>query len=325
MYLFVGYNENKKEVLMKSTTTLFNEKSRELHKEFDQLISEYRTDLWQYCKYLTGSPWDGEDLFQETILKAFGGFYQLWQPTNPKSYLYRVATNTWIDHCRREKRHVGTLEEVEKPSEPFSDTLEIEEALEHLIGLFAPRQVSVFLLFEVFKFKATEVASIVRTTEGAVYATVRRMKLKLSKEEYPMKKKPSVNNAKQDHSDVIQAYLKAINEGDLEAMLALVSDSAHNEASLGFHEFSKDEMRKGSMQFGLPGHRAEQYVLWGKSVIIVFVDQDGESFIHDIQYQVVENEKIVHHKSYFFRKEFIFEAAKEIGVPPQLNKPPVQW
>ncbi|WP_377890075.1 RNA polymerase sigma factor [Alkalihalobacillus sp. R86527] len=191
------FNQEEKELLAVS------EKNRDLRSEFDGLIAAFKQDLWNYCRYITGSPWDGEDLFQETMVKAFGGLYQRWHPTNPKSYLYRVATTTWIDQCRKQNRVVGSLEEGDMPIEEFSDSLEGEEALTYLTDLFSPRESAVFLLKEVFAFNAKEVAGIVRTTPGAVYASVRRMKEKL-KDASPIDGHGKKGNLQQtDH--VIQA------------------------------------------------------------------------------------------------------------------------
>ncbi|RZT23539.1 sigma-70 family RNA polymerase sigma factor [Fictibacillus sp. BK138] len=304
------------------TTTLY-EQSRELQQQFQTMIDEMGSDLWKYCRYLTGSPWDGEDLFQETVLKAMGGLFTRWHPTNLKSYLYRMATNTWIDHCRREKRNVGSLDEAEEPQETFTDTHDLEEALEKLYHLFTPRQTAVFLLMEVFSFKAEEVASIIKTTPGAVYATTRRMKEKL-KNEAPSPSKPT-DETKEQKDEIISAYLKAFNQGDLEGILALFGENVHYEASLGFLETTKDEMREGSLMYGLPNHHAEEFMLWGKPVIVVLADSNQGPLVHDIQYQDVENGKIVYHRSFFFRKEFILAASKELGIPPQLDKAPLNW
>jgi RNA polymerase sigma factor (sigma-70 family) len=303
-----------------------SEKNRELRDEFNQIIDEFRGGLWSYCRYLTGSPWDGEDLFQDTMVKAFGSIYQRWHPTNPKSYLYRIATTTWIDHCRKQKRIVGHLEEEDVEAEYQSESFDAEEAIEYLLELFNPRQIAVFLLKEVFTFTAKEVAGMVQTTPGAVYAAVRRMHNQLS--ENPIGEKsnrlPSLDRT--TNNTVIQSYLKALNEGDVDKVLELMSERAQNEAPMGFQEFSKEEMRSGSMQFGLPGFRAEEHSLWGKKVIVVFFDaEDGTRMIHDIQYQDVENGKIVFHRSFYFCKEFIIAAAEELGFPPQLDKPVVNW
>jgi RNA polymerase sigma-70 factor (ECF subfamily) len=300
--------------------------SKELKNEFETVIRDLGEGLWSYCRYLTGSPWDGEDLYQETMLKTMGGLYQRCHVTNLKSYLYRIATNTWIDHCRREKRNLGTLSEADVPAVDFSDDLDLEEALEQLFHLFTPRQTAVFLLKEIFQFKADEVASIVKTTPGAVYATTRRMKEKLKDEpETPTSKSKPKPKRIEIENQVIQTYLKALTNGDVEGILKLFTDQPHYEASLGFLETTKDELRNGSLLFGLPGHRAEQYILWGRPVIVVLAESKNGPLIHDIQYQEVENEKIVLHRSYFFRKEFIIAASKELGIAPQLTKLPLNW
>ncbi|OIU72003.1 hypothetical protein [Rossellomorea aquimaris] len=128
-----------------------------------------------------------------------------------------------------------------------------------------------------------------------------------------------------DKSQVIEVYLTALNEGNVEGILELLSDTAHNEAGLGFQEFTKSEMRSGSLKYGLPGYRAERQLLWDKEVIVVFNDNGEVPEIHDIQYHEIENDKIVYHRSYYFRKEFIMAASKELGFKPQLDKPVVNW
>ncbi|MBD7963945.1 sigma-70 family RNA polymerase sigma factor [Fictibacillus norfolkensis] len=305
------------------TTHTLQAQANDLRQKFEEEIRDYSEGLWNYCRYLTGSPWDGEDLYQETMLKVLGGLYTRWHPTNLKSYVFRIATNTWIDLCRKEKRTLGVLSEESDAFEEFSDSLELEEALQQLDELFTPRQTAVFLLLEVFRFQADEIASIVKTTPGAVYASVRRMRHKIQTTKHQSIK--SNYNASPQRSKIIQAYLKAFNHGDLEGMLSLISDQAHYEASLGFLEVNKDEIRNGSLAFGLPGHHAIQCELWGKHVIVVLAESDQSQLVHDIQYQEVENNKIVYHRSFFFRKEFIVAASKELGYKPQLNKPPLNW
>ncbi|WP_026695232.1 sigma-70 family RNA polymerase sigma factor [Peribacillus kribbensis] len=296
------------------------EKARELKSGFEVLIEEHRQGLWSYCRYLTGSPWDGEDLFQETFLKAMGAYYQRWHATDVRAYLYRIATNTWIDLCRRRKMALGVLQEHLEPDAEFEDNLELEYALECLTASFPPRQAAVFLLMEVFRFSAKEIAGMVRTTPGAVYASVRRMKEKLKNgNEGNDLLNPEISLSA-EHKAVIQAYLKAFNEGNLAEMLSLFSDEPHYEASLGFLEYTREEMESGSLQHGLPGHMASEYLLWGRPVTVTLAEGPAGPMIHDIQYHEVENEKITASISYYFRKEFILAASEELGIPAQTEK-----
>lgn len=184
------------------------------------------------------------------------------------------------------------------------------------------KQTAAFLLLDIFQFSADEVAGIVQSTPGGVYSSVQRARRKIASMDFS---KSRTKIGTQSHNVTIQAYLEAFNNGDLNSMLRLFSEQAQNEAFFGFQEFSKEEMRKGSLRFGLPGHTAKEIELWGKPVIIVLTTNDHSPEIHDIQIQEIENGKIVSHKSYFFRKEFILAAAEELGIKAQLVKPPVNW
>jgi RNA polymerase sigma-70 factor (ECF subfamily) len=311
---------------MNQTLTIENDivvETRKLKNEFEKIVSNYSSDLWNYCRYVTGSVWDGEDLYQETMIKSFALLPYRWSEiTNKKYYLFRMATNTWLDQCKKRKREVGALDESNEPTEDFSDTLILEETLIALASNLTPKQAAAFLLLDIFQFSAEEVAGIVHSTPGGVYSAVQRARKNLAVLDRSASK-PKVGT--ELANSTIQAYLAAFNSGDLQGILQLFSDQAQNEAYLGFQEFSKDEMRKGSLRFGLPGHTAQETLLWGKPVIIVLANGEHGPEIHDIQMQEVENGKIVSHKSYFFRKEFILAAAEELKLQAQLVKPPVDW
>ncbi|MGE6256912.1 sigma factor [Heyndrickxia sporothermodurans] len=53
---------------------------RDVKKTFDEMIIPHRPALWSYCYRITGSPWDAEDLVQETLIKAFSSLTKIWQP-----------------------------------------------------------------------------------------------------------------------------------------------------------------------------------------------------------------------------------------------------
>lgn len=37
---------------------------------FEHFLQEFESDLVSYCRMLTGTPWDADDLYQETLMKA---------------------------------------------------------------------------------------------------------------------------------------------------------------------------------------------------------------------------------------------------------------
>lgn len=317
-----------------SKTTLLLAESRILRDLFNEVIEPHRPSLWQYCLRLTGSPWDAEDLFQETLMKAFSMLPQLSDPNIPKSYLFRIATNSWIDYCRKRRVPLDVLDEEQEASiadADVADPLEVREAVETLVNQLNPRQMVVFLLMDVFAFSVDEVSSIVHRSPGAVYAILRRARARLRwlLESTPHVEKTTdyssgVNEVKAK-SVAVERIIGALNTGDIGEFLEVMSEYVHNDASPGFQEFSKQEVRRQSGQ-GLPGGlRAGLYTLWGREVILVLVDTDTGPALHNIAVPIVEGDEIVYIRGYYFCGELLFEVGRRLGIPIQTDKMPVNW
>src|SRR5260370_27285964 len=71
---------------------------------FLDLYEPLRPELYRYCRHLTRSPWDADDLVQDVLFRAFaklGGMHE--PPENPRAWLFRIASNLWIDRVRAQK------------------------------------------------------------------------------------------------------------------------------------------------------------------------------------------------------------------------------
>ena len=61
---------------------------------FIERTAPLRPELYRYCRSLTGSVWDAEDLVQDTMMRGFARLSQASDPIqNAKAYLFRVASN----------------------------------------------------------------------------------------------------------------------------------------------------------------------------------------------------------------------------------------
>jgi hypothetical protein len=59
---------------------------------FLDVYEPVRHELYRYCRYLTKSPWDAEDLVQDTLARAFATLGCLFQPPpKPRAWMFRVA------------------------------------------------------------------------------------------------------------------------------------------------------------------------------------------------------------------------------------------
>src|SRR5262245_66460193 len=88
----------------------------QVQRPWRRFLEEYeplRGDLYRYCRFLTRSPWDAEDLVQDVLARAFvtlGGAFEA--PQNPRAWLFRVASNHWINHAKRRREALGEAPEA---------------------------------------------------------------------------------------------------------------------------------------------------------------------------------------------------------------------
>ncbi|WP_152655657.1 sigma-70 family RNA polymerase sigma factor [Oceanobacillus sp. CFH 90083] len=301
-----------------------------LKKEFLHIIEEYRSDLWRYCRYLTGSPWDAEDLVQETLMKAFASLGQIWQPLIPKNYLFRIATNTWLNQQRKNKFITDEFMEEIAEGETLPAAFEVTEAIETLVQHLPLRQVVIVLLVDVFHFTARETAEMIITSEGAVKSALHRARAKLKKistgEENKMESRLySKDYLKDSNSKTIHAFVDAFNRRDPDAMAALLDEHAYHDIIHVGQEYGRETIRKYSItdDFKDPTihqQHAEFRMLWDRPVMAVFIKQDAELQLHDIIYLETEQDKIIYFRHYYFCTDFLTAAANEFKMTIQSER-----
>src|SRR6266508_375921 len=69
-----------------------------------QIVSEHRSRIYRYLLSMARDPQTAEDLTQETFLRALRGLGSLREPAALVSWLYRLATNVFLDRVRAEAR-----------------------------------------------------------------------------------------------------------------------------------------------------------------------------------------------------------------------------
>lgn len=73
--------------------------------KFQALIDEYGTYIYRYCKGMTYTLEDAEDLYQQTFLTAFEKRSRIDGNNNPKAYLMSIANNLWRNQKSAYARH----------------------------------------------------------------------------------------------------------------------------------------------------------------------------------------------------------------------------
>ena len=223
---------------------------------FRELTDPYRRELQFHIYRIVGSAQDAEDLLQETLLAAWRGLEQFQERASVRAWLYRIATNRSLDVLRASRRRLGDLQrmtEMPEPTrrgepiwlQPYPDVLlegipdqapgpearyEAKEAiaLAFVVGLqhLPPQQRAVLVLRDVLGFRAAEVAETLDTTEASVNSLLRRARAAFeSRLPASGRDRAPLPNSKLER-DIVGRFAEAIETGDTDAVVALLTDDA---------------------------------------------------------------------------------------------------
>ena len=120
---------------------------------------------------------------------------------NPRAWMFRVASNLWIDRMRRARLDPPADPEARQP-----DRRESREAVGALLVRLSPQERVAVLLKDVFDFSLDEVADLLATTSGAVKAALHRGRGKLAQPEDPPARAPAPG--------ALDAFCEAFNARD---------------------------------------------------------------------------------------------------------------
>jgi RNA polymerase sigma-70 factor (ECF subfamily) len=156
----------------------------EARDRFMELVNGIRPELHRYCARMTGSVFDGEDVVQDTLAKAYFALGQMPQPPNLRPWLFRIAHNTSMDFLKRyERQHVEPVAELPERAQPEDDGVDpllVESALSVFTEL-PPVQRSAVILKDVLGQSLEEAADTMGTTVGAVKAALSRARANIAR------------------------------------------------------------------------------------------------------------------------------------------------
>ncbi|OPA80303.1 hypothetical protein BVG16_06090 [Paenibacillus selenitireducens] len=188
---------------------------------FMEEIGPYLEELRTYCTYVASSAWDGEDLYQEVLLRAFIYRARVHRTSASftKPYLFRMAQNVWVDMYRKHRGRMIPCEQVEHWGTDSNRYVEVRELVEHVADRVSERHVDMLLMLDVFRYSMEEIALISNTSVPAVKSALHRTRTKLRKARRGRgPQSVTVSNRAQ-----VERWIYAVMKGDPSEMLANVS------------------------------------------------------------------------------------------------------
>jgi RNA polymerase sigma-70 factor (ECF subfamily) len=317
------------------TTSTLQATAKQSWHRFLETYEPLRSELYRYCRYLTRSPWDAEDLAQDALARAFVTLARMGEdPPNPRAWLFRVASNLWIDQMRRRRE---VLAEAPEPAAVTTEPRAPREAAGTLLVKLSPQERAAVVLKDVFDLSLEETAETLGTTVGGIKAALHRGRGKLVDEDAPATAATPVPGA-------LDAFCAAFHAGDLDRLTSLLLDSAVVEVVGATTQYGPEAARRTvltGMLFGvrwladpaarigidarlregvlpeLPrcevrAHRGRWLVLhWYQHV-------DGEA-VRAVTTFELEGDRVARLANYFYNADFLVDLAGELGVPVRAN------
>jgi RNA polymerase sigma-70 factor, ECF subfamily len=202
--------------------------TRPLDDDLARTLDGYRAELRTHCHRILGNAADAEDAVQETMIRAWRSIGRFEGRSSLRTWLYRIATNLCVDHVRgRARRPVPVDVEPEAtpapapaaqpapgPDEAVEANESVRRALLAAVTHLPPRQRAALVLYDVFRWPATDVAALMGTTTASVTSSVQRARATLA--DPPRRREPSTEDRR-----LVDRYADAFGRYDVAALAAV--------------------------------------------------------------------------------------------------------
>lgn len=146
--------------------------------EFERFVRAHERAILNYLWRMTGEEQSAYDLSQEAFLRAWQHFATVRGYAQPRSWLFRVATNLALTYLHRRAAPVGAatvLDELNDPagSDPARQFIESEIVRQILLQL-SPKRRAALVMREVYGLSVAEIAQALGMTIDAVKMTLYR-------------------------------------------------------------------------------------------------------------------------------------------------------
>jgi RNA polymerase sigma-70 factor, ECF subfamily len=199
-------------------------------KSVEQLLGELRPRLHRYCARMTGSVIDGEDVVQETMLKAMEAAAA--PITNPEGWLFRIAHHAALDFLRRRAREEALhscedLDMIAAVRNPVEDRQIAAASLRTFMRLPLSQRSSV-ILSDVLGHSLQEICEIVGSSVPAIKAALQRGRVRLRTLAAEADDAPAPALAEPERMR-LKTFVERFNAHDFDAVRAMLAEDVRLE------------------------------------------------------------------------------------------------
>jgi RNA polymerase sigma-70 factor (ECF subfamily) len=298
--------------------TLSDDFARDLRRSwfaYLDVVGPLRPELHRYCLKLTGEVWSAEDLVQDTLLRGYGGMGRgdLHGQDSPvrsaKAYLFRIASNLWIDAARKASREAGVEMEPARPATAADAAVRVGEAGAVLMAVASPQERAAVVLKDAFDFDLAEIAELLSTSIGAVKSALHRGRARLAAHR-------AGGGPSGASRALVDRFVAAFNAHDVPAVTALLLETV----SIEVQGVGGGRGREGvwvSSTLADPLERAERRDFHGEAIVLHFKGQGQARRLTSLTRLDEADGGVSRIRDYCYCPDTLAVVAGELGLPVQ--------
>jgi RNA polymerase sigma-70 factor (ECF subfamily) len=163
------------------------------NERFRGLLEPVYAQALAFARHISSSSSDGDDLFQEALIRALGKLDRLRDEAAFKPWLYRIVITVHRNRCRRAfwKRFIplGTVASSDEPAAHVSgdyrvadwspDAAEAARRARDALASLAPAYREAIVLFEIEGWQVDELSTLLGVSQSAVKSRLARGRAQL--------------------------------------------------------------------------------------------------------------------------------------------------
>lgn len=199
-----------------------------MNKNDVEQFEAYRPLMFSIAYRMMGTITEAEDILQEAFLRYQGASRQ--EIVSTKAFLSTIVTRLCLNRLEsarmQRETYIGpwlpepllTSDETTEPPQRAEMHESISMAFLVLLEQLTPLERAVFLLRQVFDYEYGEIAEMVGSDEAACRQLFSRAKKHISE------KRPRFTSNPETHRQILERFLEAVSNGEMDGLLELLSE-----------------------------------------------------------------------------------------------------
>jgi len=148
--------------------------------EIEEIYLKYRANVYNYLYQLSLNKHTAEELTQDTFLKVFKYFNSFKSQSSVKTWLFKIARNTYLNHNKKKCLYNEETIEGKVLVEETDDYKNLNEkiAINEILIKLSETERTLILLRDLYGFSYIEISSVMGLTIGQIKIGIYRSRKK---------------------------------------------------------------------------------------------------------------------------------------------------